>query len=115
MKDMSRRNFVTLGALGAAGAAVCGLAGCAPQKTTEAGAGGASAKQETINCSGIEVNPDEVMEVIPTDIVIVGGGFSGLACWKARPRSAATARAWRARSPLTPASRRSRASPAIVR
>ena len=80
MKDMSRRNFVTLGALGAAGAAVCGLAGCAPQKTTEAGAGGASAKQETINCSGIEVNPDEVMEVIPTDIVIVGGGFSGLAC-----------------------------------
>ena len=75
MKDMSRRNFVTLGALGAAGAAVCGLAGCAPQKTTEAGAGGASAKQETINCSGIEVNPDEVMEVIPTDIVIVGGGL----------------------------------------
>lgn len=82
MKDMSRRNFVTLGALGAAGAAVCGLAGCAPQKTTEAGAGagGASAKQGTINCSGIEVNPDEVMEVIPTDIVIVGGGFAGLAC-----------------------------------
>ena len=78
MKNLSRRNFLTLGALGAAGAAVGGLAGCAPQQTANA-AGTSDGDKETINCSGIEVNPDEVMEVITTDIVIVGGGFSGLA------------------------------------
>ena len=37
----------------------------------------AAGNGETINCSGIVVNPEEVTEVISTGIVIVGGGFAG--------------------------------------
>ena len=60
---------------------------------------------EPINSSGIEVNPDEVVEVIETNIVIVGGGLSGLAApcrpprtvtisffLRPKPRSAVTAK-----------------------
>ncbi|RDB57134.1 hypothetical protein C1879_07840 [Paraeggerthella hongkongensis] len=80
METISRRNFLTLGAMGAAGAAVCGLVGCAPQSAEKSGSGVAAGNGETINCSGIVVNPEEVTEVISTGIVIVGGGFAGLAC-----------------------------------
>lgn len=83
METISRRNFLTLGALGAAGAAI-GLAGCAPQAPAEKGALSATGTEGatgrgTINCSGIVVNPAEVNEVYTTDILVVGGGLSGLA------------------------------------
>lgn len=81
MQNMSRRNFLALGSVGAASVAAAGLAGCAPKgaATTDAAAGAATTDAETINCSGIVVNPDEVMEVIETGLIIVGGGLSGLA------------------------------------
>ncbi len=83
METISRRNFLTLGALGAAGAAI-GLAGCTPQAPAEKGALSATGAEGatgrgTINCSGIVVNPAEVNEVYTTDILVVGGGLSGLA------------------------------------
>lgn len=40
---------------------------------------GASASVETINCSGIVVDPAAVTETIYSDVLIVGGGFAGLA------------------------------------
>ena len=50
METISRRNFLTLGAMGAAGAAVCGLVGCAPQSAEKSGSGVAAGNGETINC-----------------------------------------------------------------
>lgn len=88
MENISRRNFLTLGAMGAAGAAVAGLAGCAPKTPakadlaatgSDAGNAAAANPSGTINCSGIVVNPAEVNEVYTTDILVVGGGLSGLA------------------------------------
>lgn len=82
MENLSRRSFLALGTLGAASAAAAGLAGCAPQTKGSASTDLATTgnrSSEPINSSGIEVNPDEVVEVIETNIVIVGGGLSGLA------------------------------------
>ena len=82
MENLSRRSFLALGTLGAASAAAAGLAGCAPQTKGSASTDLATTgnrSSEPINSSGIEVNPDEVVEVIETNIVIVGSGLSGLA------------------------------------
>ena len=91
MTAMSRRNFLT-GAILAGGAATLGIAGCAPKtagsaettETTEAevdakavsptGAGSAN-EFATALVTGEEPVPDETIE---TDVVIVGGGASGL-------------------------------------
>ena len=81
MENLSRRSFLALGTLGAASAAA-GLAGWLPQTKGSASTDLATTgnrSSEPINSSGIEVNPDEVVEVIETNIVIVGGGLSGLA------------------------------------
>lgn len=72
MENLSRRSFLALGTLGAASAAAAGLAGCAPQTKGSASTDLATTgnrSSEPINSSGIEVNPDEVVEVIETNIV----------------------------------------------
>ena len=80
MENLSRRGFLTLGALSAAGAAVAGVAlqNPAPQALA-AEETAQSSPSDTINCSGIVVNPDEVFEIHNTDILIIGAGIAGLA------------------------------------
>lgn len=76
--NVSRRSFLGMGALGTAIAAfgLSGFAGAAhaDEKATEAATATA-----TINSSGIIVDPSKVEEVIDTQILVVGGGISGLA------------------------------------
>ncbi len=72
----SRRSFlVGLAGTGAV-AAFAGLTGCAPSKS-ESDKGAASAAEE--KPSG-PVVPEKVDKTIDTDLVIVGGGGSGMAC-----------------------------------
>lgn len=74
-QQLSRRGFLGMSALGATALAGMGLIGCAPKD--------AAAKKEevvdTINSSGIEVDHSKITETIKCDILVVGGGFAGLA------------------------------------
>ncbi len=79
---VSRRGFVAAAAAGVAGAALAGRQTARPALADEAAppaAADAAEPVETINCSGIVVDPGAVTEVIYTDVLVVGGGFSGLA------------------------------------
>lgn len=80
MENLSRRGFLTLGALSAAGAAMAGVAlqNQTPQAFAAEEAAAKSAA-DIINCSGIVVNPDEVFEIHNTDILVIGAGIAGLA------------------------------------
>ncbi|MEG1907247.1 MAG: FAD-dependent oxidoreductase [Gordonibacter sp.] len=75
-QKFSRRNFLGLSAVGVAAVAGMGLAGCAPKTEAEAKKG---AKAATVNSSGIEVDKVNITETISCDILVVGGGFAGLA------------------------------------
>ena len=73
-EGLTRRGFLSLGAISAAALAGTGLAGCAQPKPASERVD----KIETINCSGIVVDPSQVTETIKADIVVLGGGMSGL-------------------------------------
>ena len=73
-EGLTRRGFLSLGAISAAALAGTGLAGCAQPKPASERVD----KIETINCSGIAVDPSQVTETIKADIVVLGGGMSGL-------------------------------------
>lgn len=83
---MSRRAFVA-GAAASAAAVIAAQRVALASESKEADEKAApedaqedAAEQtETINSSGIVVDPEKVTEVISTDILIVGGGLSGLA------------------------------------
>lgn len=75
-QNISRRNFLGLSAVGVAAAAGMGLAGCSPKQAE--GANGA-AQGKAVNSSGIEVDPSKITETIECEILVVGGGFAGLA------------------------------------
>lgn len=79
--SISRRNLLTAGAAGAAGLVATGLAGHITMPVARAAESAATADgaADTINCSGIVVDPAAVTETIYSDLLIVGGGFSGLA------------------------------------
>ncbi len=75
-QELTRRGFLGLGAVGMAAVAGASLAGCgSPKAASQKGA----EKAKTINCSGIEVDPSKVTETISCDILVIGGGMSGLA------------------------------------
>lgn len=85
---ISRRNFVAAAAAGAAAAGVISASAmnepafadtASDDKDASAQAETSEETPETINCSGIVVDPAAVTEVIYSDILIVGGGFAGLA------------------------------------
>ena len=80
---LSRRAFVTSAAL-AGGATMLAAAPSAhaaqAQTSSIADASTSSSSHGTVNSSGIVVDPASVTEEIRTDILVVGGGFSGLAC-----------------------------------
>lgn len=72
---LSRRSFLTGMAGVGAVAALGGLAGCAPQGSGAADSAGTS-KQSTV-----ETTPPETVDATyDTDLLVVGGGGSGLAC-----------------------------------
>lgn len=73
-EGLTRRGLLSLGAISAAALAGTGLAGCAQPKPASERVD----KIETINCSGIVVDPSQVTETIKADIVVLGGGMSGL-------------------------------------
>ena len=75
-QNISRMNFLGLSAVGVAAAAGMGLAGCSPKQAE--GASGA-AQGKAVNSSGIEVDPSKITETIECEILVVGGGFAGLA------------------------------------
>lgn len=69
--SVSRRSFLGLGAIAAATA---GLGGFANQAHADE-----AKPATTINSSGIIVDPSKVQEVYETQILVIGGGISGLA------------------------------------
>jgi len=73
--ELSRRNFV-LGAAGAMSIAGLGLAGCSGPKSASTKKDSA---ENTINSSGIEVDTSKLAGTISCDILVVGGGFAGVA------------------------------------
>lgn len=77
----TRRTFVSASALAGAAAGMAAAAlpyGAAPAARAEE-ASSADATVDTINSSGIVVDPSKVTEVITSDVLVVGAGFSGLA------------------------------------
>ena len=79
--SVSRRSFVA-GAAGAAGVVATGMYGhIAMASQSAAGSSDVieAATVETVNSSGIVVDPSAVTETIVSDVLIVGGGFAGLA------------------------------------
>ena len=79
--NITRRNLM---AAAGAGLAAAGMYGNIAMPVTRAKANETGTTQdgmaaETINCSGIVVDPAAVTETIYSDILIVGGGFAGLA------------------------------------
>lgn len=76
--NISRRNLI---GISAAGLAATGLAGniIMPVARASASEVTADADVQTINCSGIVVDPAAVTETVYSDLLIVGGGFAGLA------------------------------------
>lgn len=68
--EITRRNLLALSGTAVAGVALAGVANTAALANESA---------PTINCSGIVVTPEDVYEVYSTDILVVGGGFAGLA------------------------------------
>ncbi len=78
---LSRRALLASAATGAAALAAAGsLAPAAARASESTASTGADAAPATINSSGIVVDPAKVTERIYTDVLIVGGGFAGLAC-----------------------------------
>lgn len=75
-QKFSRRNFLGLSAVSVAAVAGMGLTGCAPKKEATSKD---SAKVTTVNSSGIEVDKAKITETISCDVLVVGGGFAGLA------------------------------------
>ncbi|MDK7724310.1 FAD-binding protein [Slackia exigua] len=85
-KELSRRNFLGLGAMAAAGATMVGLVGCSGG--TEAASGGAIAAEartagsvRDLGTASFELNADTVKasETNDVDVVVVGSGISGFA------------------------------------
>lgn len=79
--SITRRNLMAaagagLVAAGMYGSIVMPVSRANAEETSSAQAGDAA---QTINCSGIVVDPAAVTETIYSDILIVGGGFAGLA------------------------------------
>ena len=82
--ELTRRNFLSTGALGLAGAAMAGmgLQSCAKSESAAPETNGAKAdgaSVDTINSSGIVVDPNNVTETIDCGVLVVGCGLSGLA------------------------------------
>ena len=85
MAQMNRRNFIKGAALGAAGVVASGaLAACSPQKEASASK---ESTAEALNAAGqkwsFEIPPaaiadGDIKETVEVDVVVVGGGMSGL-------------------------------------
>ena len=91
MEDISRRSFLT-GAVAVAGiAATAGLAGCAPQQTSEATAGSsaqaapAGSGKTTIGQTPAwlgdapQIEESDIVNTMETELLIVGAGNAGMA------------------------------------
>ncbi|MCQ5090634.1 FAD-binding protein [Slackia exigua] len=82
--ELTRRNFLATGALGLAGAAMAGmgLQSCGKAGSTAPEANGDPVEgttADTINSSGIVVDPSKTSETIDCGVLVVGCGLSGLA------------------------------------
>ena len=78
---ISRRSFLTGMAGVGAVAAVGALAGCSPQEQNTAGSGSGSGTTNNQNTeTEAPAAPSQVDKTYDTDLLIVGGGGSGLAC-----------------------------------
>lgn len=77
--NLTRRNFLKGSAAVAAGSAALGLIGCTPaNQPSQPNSQGSTEGKHTW-----EVKPDPIKEIastVDTDVVIVGGGYSGCAC-----------------------------------
>ena len=76
--ELTRRNFLeSIGILGA-GAAVASLAGCSQPASSAESSNGAANAESAADAIGVTI-PKNIDETIDCDIVVVGGGISGLA------------------------------------
>ena len=81
-KGMSRRSFLSAGAVVAAGAAFAGLAGCSPSgetKGAEATSAAAAGETRDLGSASFELTADtkQADETKEVDIVVVGSGMGG--------------------------------------
>ncbi|WP_172623403.1 FAD-dependent oxidoreductase [Arabiibacter massiliensis] len=74
--DISRRNFIRLGAAGAAAAGLAGLAGCAPTVAARADTANASADGDWLG-SAPALSIDDCAETVETDVLVVGSALAG--------------------------------------
>ena len=77
--DISRRNFLKLGAAGTAAAGLAGLTGCAPSAPS------AAASSNDLPVTGVEdwlgsapeLSPDDCARTLECDVLVVGSALSG--------------------------------------
>lgn len=79
--EVSRRSFLSGAAVGAAGLGLASLVGCAPKSESSDGSASNGGSGDT--AYSFEVAPDaisenDITETIEADVVVVGGGTSGL-------------------------------------
>lgn len=83
-KGISRRNLLKGAALSAAGVAALGVMGCSPQAAGSAEGGSVSETGEggkhTWEIKPEPISADKIKETVDTEVLIIGGGYSGTCC-----------------------------------
>lgn len=75
--DISRRNFLKVGAAGALGLGAGGLAGCAPQSSSDTSkTSDANASEDWLG-SAPAITVDDAAEAVETEVLIIGSALAG--------------------------------------
>lgn len=82
-RGISRRNLLKGAALSAAGVATLGVVGCAPKQgdgQPDGPAAGVSDGNHTWEVKPDPIPEDQITETVDTEVLVVGGGYSGTCC-----------------------------------
>ncbi|MFR8298636.1 MAG: FAD-dependent oxidoreductase, partial [Gordonibacter urolithinfaciens] len=84
-KGISRRSLLKGAALSAASVAALGMIGCAPKEAgsaddAKAGAAGGADGKHTWEVKPEPIPADKVKETVDTEVLVIGGGYSGTCC-----------------------------------
>lgn len=99
MTGISRRNLLKGAAFSAAGVAALGLAGCAPQtEATKADAALAETGEAAKHTWEVKPEPiaaDQISQTVDTEVLVIGGGYSGTCCALSAAQNGARPSSWR--------------------
>ena len=84
-KGISRRSLLKGAALSAASVAALGMIGCAPKEAgsaddAKAGAAGGADGKHTWEVKPEPIPADKIKETVDTEVLVIGGGYSGTCC-----------------------------------